>query len=226
MKTISIRVGMMGLALAVGAGAAGCDKKETPRQETPTVKADTPQADTPKPAGNAKLAEAKGTYTIDTVHSAVVFSAKHAGLGWTYGSFNQLSGKLVVDEDPSKSSIELEIDANSVFTANKKRDDHLKSPDFFNTAQFPKITFKSRSIKASGESKFDVEGDLTLHGVTKPLTVSMEHVGQGVFPMDKSYRVGFEGSTTIKRSDFGMKSMLEAAGDDVRFTVAIEAVRE
>ncbi len=224
-----ISTGSLLAALAV-TGVMGCDKKETPKQEptTAATTADTPapKVETPAPAAAGKLAESKGTYKVDPVHSAVVFSTKHAGFSWTYGSFNRLSGKLVVDEDPSKSSIELEIDANSVFTADKKRDEHLRSPDFFNTKQFPTITFKSSSIKAAGEGKFEVTGELTMHGVTKPLTLTMDHVGQGEFPMDKSYRVGFEGSTTLKRTDFDMKNMLAAAGDEVRFTISIEGIRE
>ncbi|MEZ4222751.1 MAG: YceI family protein [Polyangiaceae bacterium] len=220
------------LVLSLGAlGLTACDKQDAPKPEATPQPAKTEAKPTEKPAEKpadkpaGATAELKGSYKLDTAHSVVVFSAKHAGLSWTYGSFNKVDGKITIDEDLAKSSVELDIDANSLFTAVKKRDDHLKGPDFFNTKQFPNITFKSKEIKADGDN-YSVTGDLTLHGVTKPVTLTMNHVGHGDFPMDKSFRAGFEGTTTIKRSEFDMKNMLEAASDEVRLTIAIEAIRQ
>ena len=231
-KTWGFRGGM--LLVAGSLALMGCDKKETPKGETPTTTAKT--AETPKPqpkpetppaqGGTPKLADAKGSYKLDAAHSVVVFAAKHAGLSYTYGRFNKVDGAITIGDDAAKSSVELEIDAASIFTANKKRDDHLKNADFLNVKQFPKITFKSKEVKDSGGGKYDVTGDLTLHGVTKPVTVTMEHVGAGEFPMDKSFRTGFEGNVTIKRSDFEMKNMMEAVGDEIRLIISVEGVRQ
>lgn len=188
-----------------------------------------PKTPATKPGDDKKaptLAEAKGSYKIDAGHSVAIFAVSHAGLSTSYGRFNKLSGSLNIDGDPSKSSISIEIDAKSIFTADRKRDEHLMGPDFFNVAQFPTITFKSKSIAQAGAGHYDVKGDLTIHGVTKEVAVKMKHVGAGEFAMDKSYRTGFEGDFTIKRSDFDMKNMMGAVGDDVRLILSIEAIRE
>src|SRR5438045_581123 len=109
-------------------------------------------------------------YAVDGMHAGVSFKISHLGLSWTYGRFNEMSGDFTLDPaDPSKSSFNLSIQVNSVDTNNKKRDDHLKSPDFFNVKQFPAITFKSTSVKPVKDG-YQVTGDLTLHGVTKPVT--------------------------------------------------------
>ena len=118
-------------------------------------------------------ARAADSYTVDPVHSTVIFKVKHFGVGFQYGSFRKVSGALVVDEaKPARSSVTLDVDAASVFTANKKRDKHLRGPDFLNVKQFPKISFISTKIRRSGK-ELTVKGKLTLHGVTKPVTVRM-----------------------------------------------------
>lgn len=224
---------------ALALSLAACSKEEQPKPETKPEKvesaaapsADKPAdkpvdkpAETPKATGS-KLGEAAGKYKIDGAHSAVVFASKHFGAGYTYGMFTKIDGKYTVDADASKSSIEVEIGADSLFTAVKKRDDHLKGPDFLNTKQFPTITFKSKTVSESG-GKLSVNGELTLHGVTKPVTLQMEHTGNATVPMDKSFRSGFRGTVSIKRSDFDMKGMLEAASDDIEMTLSIEGVKE
>ncbi len=175
--------------------------------------------------GVTSASAAPDAYDVDAVHSAVLFRVQHMKAGYTYGRFNELSGKLVLDEaNPSASSIEVEVKATSVDTNDKKRDDHLRGPDFFNVAQFPTLTFKSTAVKAAG-TKFDVTGDLTMHGVTKSVTVSMEKTGAGSDPWG-FIRVGFEGTLTVKRSEFGMDKMLEGVGDEIRVTLAFEGARK
>lgn len=204
----------------------GCDRNETPTPDSSSVAAPSPRQDAPVGSGAAGRDDLKGGYQVDPAHSVVLFSTKHAGVSYTHGRFNKVTGKLTIADDAGKSAVEIEIDAGSIFTGVKKRDQHLQSPDFLNAKQFPTISFKSKQIKAAGEDRFAVSGELTLHGVTRPVTVTMEKVGAGVFPMDKSFRVGFEGSFTIKRSDYEMKNMLDVVGDEVRLTIAVEGTRE
>ena len=178
--------------------------------------------------GTPSAQAAPESFDIDPVHSAVIFRIHHFGSGYSYGRFNDFGGKLVFDEaSPAGSSVSVEIKATSVDTANAKRDDHLRGPDFFDVAQFPTITFKSTAVKAAGATSFDVTGDLSMHGVTKSVTVRMEKTGGGKDAWGM-FRVGFEGTMTIKRSDFGMKYGLDngALGDEVRLTLAFEGARK
>jgi polyisoprenoid-binding protein YceI len=172
------------------------------------------------PAG----AEAE-SYQVDTVHSFVHFKVRHFGVGNVWGRFNQLTGSVAVnDADPAKSSIQVEVKTDSLDTGNQKRDQHLKGPDFFNVKQFPAISFKSKEVKKEGEA-YQVAGDLTLHGVTKPLTVKVERLGAGKDPMG-GVRAGYETTFTVKRSEFGMSTMVGPVGDEVQLTVSAEAVKK
>lgn len=170
------------------------------------------------------LPVAGGTYEIDGVHSAVVFRIKHLGVSYSYGRFNEITGSFVYDDaKPESSSIQVEIATASVDTGHDGRDQHLQSPDFFNAAEFPKITFASKSVKKSKEGRLTVAGDLTLHGVTKPVTADVEFVGAG----DRGQmgnKAGFETTFTVKREDFGMTKMLgeTGLGNEVRVTVSLE----
>jgi polyisoprenoid-binding protein YceI len=164
-------------------------------------------------------------YAIDPVHSFVMFRIKHLDIGYVYGRFNEFSGTIKLDEaSPSSSSVTVEVKATSVDTGVKQRDDHLRTPDFFAVAQFPTLTFKSTAVKKVDETHFDVTGDLTIHGVTKSVTVRMEKTGAGKDPWGK-FRVGFEGTLELKRSDFEMKGVQEMVGDALRLTLAFEAVK-
>jgi len=167
------------------------------------------------------------TYQVDPVHSFVLFRVKHMNTAYAYGRFNSFSGTIVVNEqDPSKSSVEFEIDANSIDTGNSQRDDHLRSPDFFNVRQYPKITFKSTSIRRINANTFEVKGDLTIRGTTRPLTVRVTYVGKGRNPRGQEI-IGFETTFTIKRSEFGVSYGLNGGlSDEVRVTIAVEAVRQ
>jgi polyisoprenoid-binding protein YceI len=167
------------------------------------------------------------TYRVDTSHSSVVFSVKRMDVVNVYGRFNGLQGTLVVDsENPARSSVELELRSEAVDTDNERRDNHLRSPDFFNAAQFPVIRFKSTGVRALGENRYEVTGDLTLHGVTRSITAEAEMTGSGQDPRRGSSLIGFETTFTLKRSDFGMNFMMGPLGDDVRITIAVHGMSE
>ncbi|MCW8128842.1 MAG: YceI family protein [Planctomycetota bacterium] len=168
-------------------------------------------------------ARAAETYELDPVHSALIFKIKHINVSYTYGRINNPTGTLVYDEaDASKCSISMEVKTESVDTDNEKRDQHLKGPDFFNAKQFPTIAFKSTKVAKADDGTYDVTGNFTMLGVTKELTLKLTKTGGGKDPWG-GLRVGFEGTFTIKRSDYGMKQALDAIGDDVTIIVAIEA---
>jgi polyisoprenoid-binding protein YceI len=162
---------------------------------------------------------------VDGSHSFVVFKVQHLGVSNAWGRFDSPEGTITWDEqDPSKSKIAITLQTSKVNTGNQKRDDHLRSPDFFNAKQFPTATFKSTSITKSADNQYQVSGDLSLHGVTKPITVTLTKIGQADTQM--GHRAGFESTFTIKRSDFGMNFMPGGIGDDVTMFVSLEAIRQ
>jgi polyisoprenoid-binding protein YceI len=172
----------------------------------------------------APFAAAADTYKLDPVHSFVLFRIKHMDVSYSYGRFNDPTGTIVYDAaDPSKDSVELEIKVDNLDTHNDKRDQHLKSPAFFDAKQFPTITFKSTAVKAGEGGKLEVTGDLTLHGVTKSITVSLEKTGEG--EVMRSHRVGFESTVELKKSDFEIKG-IPGVGDDVTLRFSFEAAKQ
>jgi polyisoprenoid-binding protein YceI len=169
------------------------------------------------------LAAAAETFQVDPVHSSVNFRVKHMNVSYSYGRFNAISGTFTLDPtDPAKSAFEFNVRADSLDTGSPKRDGHLKSPDFFNVRQYPSISFKSKSVASAGENAYDVTGDLTLHGVTRPVTLKVEQTGKGPGMAGRGAAAGLLTTFNIKRSDFGMKGMVGPVGDDVRVEVAIE----
>ena len=146
------------------------------------------------------------TFKLDPVHSEVVFQVEHMGVSKVFGRFNTIQGLFTLDDDPSKISFEADVPVESLDTGAAPRDKHLKSPDFFNAKQFPDITFKSTAVKKTGDNAFEVTGDLTLHGVTKSITVTLTKVGQAQTQMGE--RAGFDGQFTVNRSDYGMTFMV------------------
>jgi len=165
------------------------------------------------------------TYKVDPVHSSVIFSVKHSGVTDFYGAFKEISGSVSFDAaDPSKSAVELTIPVESIDTRSEKRDQHLKSPDFFNAKQFPAITFKSNKIEGSGES-YKISGDLTLHGVTKPVTADFKRGADGKGGQGKTVGGG-EARFTIKRSDYDMKFMIGPLGDEVNIILSLEGAKQ
>ena len=165
------------------------------------------------------------TYKVDPVHSSALFRVKHLGVSNYYGHFTDISGTFVLDEkNASACSVEVEVKTESVATHNEKRDQHLKSPDFFNAKEFPVLSFKSKQVKAAGKGIYEVTGDLTIRGVTKPLTTKVTLVGSGK-GMQEEYRAGFETIFTIKRSEFGINYMPQGLGEEVQITVSLEGFR-
>lgn len=165
-------------------------------------------------------------YAVDNIHSSVIFRIKHLNVSYTYGRFNQISGSFLLDSaDPSKSTLTVEIKTDSIDTNSADRDKHLKGPDFFNVKQFPTSTFKSTSVKAGEGGKFEVTGDLTMCGVTRPVTFTLTKTGEGESPF-KDHRQGFEANFTIKRSDFGIKFMPEMLEDSVWLLISVEGARK
>jgi polyisoprenoid-binding protein YceI len=161
------------------------------------------------------------TYQTDSVHSSVVFRVKHMNTSFAYGRFNEITGTFALDKaSPSQSKFDFQVKAATIDTANAKRDQHLKGPDFFNVVQYPTLSFASKSVTASGDG-FEVTGDLTMHGVTKPVTVQVVPTGAGPGPTGGKI-AGIETTFTIKRSDFGMNKRIPMLADDVRVTVSVE----
>jgi polyisoprenoid-binding protein YceI len=175
----------------------------------------------------ASLSAAPETYVIDSVHSSVGFSIRHNVVAKVQGSFAQFTGSVTIDPDNlAASSAEASIDAASIATLNEKRDNHLRSPDFFDVANFPKLTFKSKFWKKTGADTFDVTGDLTVHGVTKEVVLAITSLGTGAGMKPGSKVAGWEATTKINRHDFGVNgpAMLgKVVGDEVTITIAVEA---
>ena len=165
------------------------------------------------------------TWTIDKNHSEVNFSIRHAAVSTVRGSISGIVGSVTWDEkDLSKASVTATIDATTVSTNNEARDKHLKSPDFFNVEKFPTMTFKSTSV-VRADGKLKVIGDLTLAGVTKSVTLDVDGPTAPVKGMQGGLVTGFSATGTIKRSDFGFGSKFSEPilGDEVKFTIDVEA---
>lgn len=170
---------------------------------------------------------AADTYQVDSVHSFVNFRIQHLQVSYTYGRFNEPKGTLTIDEaDASKSTLEFSVDVEKVDTGNAGRDAHLKKSDFFSAAEFPTITFKSTAVKKVDDKTWEVTGDLSLHGVTKPLTIKVTRTGTGPGMKPGETRTGLETVFTIKRSDFGMNYMVPKIGDEVTLAVGIEGIKQ
>jgi polyisoprenoid-binding protein YceI len=169
-------------------------------------------------------AHAADTFTVDPVHSSLLFRVKHLNCGHIYGRFNQFSGTFALDDkNPADCKLEMEVKIDSLDTANADRDKHVKGPDFFNAKEFATMSFKATSFKANDEKNYEVTGDLTIHGVTKQVTVKLERLGTARDPMGKM-RSGWETTFSINRSDFGMKFGIPLISDEVRIIAAMEGM--
>lgn len=172
--------------------------------------------------------DSEKSYNIDAVHSTVLFRAKHMDVAYVYGRFNDFSGNITLDEsDVSKSKVEFNVKTASVDTANEKRDQHLRSSDFFSVKQFPVITFKSTNVsaKAEKENMLEVTGEFDLHGVKKTITIDVEITGKKTIPQAGGV-IGFHTSCDIKRSDYGFDFGMEGVNDDIQITVSVEAAHK
>jgi polyisoprenoid-binding protein YceI len=164
-----------------------------------------------------------GTYELDASHGKVTWAVNHFGFSTYIGQFSGTAGTLTLDpKTPTASKLDVTVQTGSVGTLNEGLDTHLKSADFLDVAKFPTATFKATSIKLTGKTTADVAGDLTLHGVTKPIVLKAVFNQAGINPVNKVYTVGFDGETTIKRTDFGITTYAPAIGDEVKLTIEAE----
>jgi polyisoprenoid-binding protein YceI len=176
----------------------------------------------------AHSAVAADTFVIDKVHSSIGFQVRHL-FSNVPGKFDDFSGAIHFDDaNPDQSSVEVTIKTASVNTGVKMRDDDLRSPNFFDAQKYPEITFKSTSVKASGKDSFDVTGDLTIHGVTKPVVLKVELIGKGPGMKEGTITSGWDASTAVKRSEFGLSwnkviEGTQVVGDDVKIELHVEA---
>jgi polyisoprenoid-binding protein YceI len=165
-----------------------------------------------------------GTYAIDAAHSRFGFVARHAMVTKVRGSFNEYEGTATIDgATPSNSSVRVTIEATSIDTRNAQRDDHIRANDFLDIATYPQITFVSTAVAHTGGDDFEVTGDLTIRGVSKPITLPLEFQGAATDPFGNA-RIGFEGSVVINRKDWGVNwnAALEAGGVLVSEKVTLE----
>lgn len=164
-------------------------------------------------------------YEIDPAHTSVTFKISHLDICWVQGRFNEVSGTATVDADnPAKSSFTLTIPIQSIDTNVEKRDEHLRSADFFDVEKHPDLVFKSTAVKQTDKG-LEVTGDVTLHGVTKPLTFELTGGKSAEFP-DGVHRIGYSAEFVLKRSDFDMKFMLGPVGDEVQVAISVEAIKK
>lgn len=171
-------------------------------------------------------AQAAESYTIDPFHTYPNFEINHLGFSTMHGRFDKTSGNLTIDWEKNTGSVDITIDAASVSTGMKKRDDHLMSPDFLNAAEFPEITYKSTKVTINKDKTAMVEGNLTIMGVSKPVTLDVASINCGDHPMKKgAYICGFDAKGKFKRSDFGVTYGLPAVGDEMKLHIEVEAAR-
>jgi polyisoprenoid-binding protein YceI len=178
--------------------------------------------------GGALSASADDTYKIDSVHSSISFKVRHF-FSYVTGDFKKFEGTIHVDMDhPEKSSVSATIDVASIDSKNDKRDEDLRSPDFFEVAKYPTITFKSKSVKKTGAESGDIIGDLTMHGVTKEITLHAKFLGKGKGMGGKAISGWQVTADPIKRADYGLnwsKAVEGTAvvGEEVTISIDVEA---
>jgi len=172
-------------------------------------------------------------YTLDPLHTYPNFTVEHWGLSMMHGRFDKTAGKFTFDRAAKTGSAELTIETASVTTGDnvrgnrpRSRDEHLRQADFFNSAEFPAITFKSTKVNFGAELPASVEGNLTLSGVTKPVTLTFERFKCGKNPFNQKDRCGGNAVTKIKRSDFGMKTAIPAVGDEIAMNIEFEGDKD
>ena len=171
---------------------------------------------------------AAADYVIDTkgAHAFVQFRIKHLGYSWLYGRFNDFGGSFSYDEkDPSAARVEVIVKTASIDSNHAERDKHLRGEDFLDVRKFPEARFVSTGYEEGSDGKGVLKGDLSLHGVTRPVTISLTRVGQGPDPWG-GYRLGFEGTTTLKLADFGIDYDLGPASRELELFLSVEGIRQ
>jgi polyisoprenoid-binding protein YceI len=172
----------------------------------------------------ASAAAQAGTWQIDPNHSSAQFAVKHLAVSTVRGAFTKVSGSAKYDPaDPSKTSLEATIDANSVDTRVEMRDNDLRSARFFDVQKYPTITFHSKQVQVVGQGKLKISGELTIHGVTKDVTLDVDGPSEPIKdPMGKGQRIGASATTKINRQDFGITTMPGGIGDEITITIDTE----
>lgn len=172
------------------------------------------------------------SYTLDPIHSFVNFTVDHLGFTTIHGRFDKSSGKATVDRAARKGTVDMVVEAASVNTGDgdkgsraRSRDEHLRTADFFNVAEFPRITYKG-NVKFSGDGASEVEGQLTLLGVSRPVVLKMERWKCGAHPFNKKELCGGNASGRIKRSEFGMKYGIPGVGDEINLMIGFEVYKD
>ena len=181
----------------------------------------------------AAAAASPENYPLDPMHTYPHFSVDHLGVSTMWGRFGKTTGKFMIDRVAKKASIELVVDTASIDTGDnvrgsrpRARDEHLRTADFFNVQEFPQMTYKSTNVKFTGDNPTEIEGQLTLLGVTKPLVLKLERWVCKDNPMSKKPMCGGNASGTFKRSDFGMKYGVPAVGDEIKLFVEVEGYKD
>jgi polyisoprenoid-binding protein YceI len=172
----------------------------------------------------ASAAAQAGTWQIDPNHSSAQFAVKHLAVSTVRGAFTKVSGSAKYDPaDPSKTSLEATIDANSVDTRVEMRDNDLRSARFFDVQKYPTITFHSKQVQVVGKGKLKIAGELTIHGVTKDVTLDVDGPSAPIKdPMGKGQRIGASATTKVNRQDFGITTMPGGIGDEITITIDTE----
>ena len=164
-----------------------------------------------------------GTFKLDVAHSKITWSLSHFGFSTYVGQFSHVEGTMKLDpKDLGATALDVTVDAASIGTFNPALDNHLKSKDFFDVAQFPTATFHATKVTRTGDRTADIAGDLTLHGVTRPVVVQARFNLGGRNPADPTYRLGFAGTARLTRSDFGIIFLLPSLGDEVTLNIEAE----
>ncbi|MCX7147205.1 MAG: YceI family protein [Sulfuritalea sp.] len=177
-------------------------------------------------AFSAAAIAAPETFNIDAGHTAPRFEYTHFGYSNQQHRFDKTSGKIVLDRAAHTGSVDVTIDTTSVNTGLALFNGHIQGPDFFDTAKYPVITFKSSKVKFDGDKPVAVEGDLTIKGVTKPVTLTVTHFHSMPHPMLKKDAIGANASAKVKRSEFNMGKFAPAVSDEITLTIAVEAIKE
>jgi len=180
-------------------------------------------------ASGVHASEHSGTYSFDKkgAHQFVTFKISHLGYSWLYGRFNDFDGEFVYDaENPANSSVSVTVDTASVDSNHAERDKHIRSDDFLDVDEFPEATFTSKRVEVDEEGEADIIGDLTIHGVTKEVTLDVEMIGHGADPWG-GYRMGFEAETEFNLDDFGISyEKLGKASREVELIISVEGIRQ
>ena len=166
-------------------------------------------------------------YVLDASHSQALFEYDHLGFSTTYGKFSGFSGEIMFDEaNPAASSVNVNIDTKSLITGWDARTEHFLGPDFFDASAAPTVTFTSTNIEVTGDDTAMITGDLTMNGITKPVTLDTKLNKKGEHPRAKKEWIGFDASTTIVRSEFDMGLAAPFVGDEVKLNISVEASKE